>query len=258
MPNRTDFAHIYRNRGSPKQPLSKGAFSKTQVDRLPTATRTCKGTCLVASALVEILEKVQGANTNRGNRTESLWAGNLPPRGSLRGPLKTSQKSLKTSQKSLKTSESLLKPLKTSQNLSKPLKTSKNLWKNLWKTSLSESLSETLSEADSLSEALGPVAPIVLPLKLSPKIFMLAWKCQSWREILRVFSIFGSVGVGFKVGYRARASEQLPCRSAKWPPVPASVPASNCVTYPGKNYLFKNAWEMLLQGPGRVKNTTMY
>ena len=29
-------------------------------------------------------------NTIRGNKTESLWEGNLPLRGSLRGPLKTS------------------------------------------------------------------------------------------------------------------------------------------------------------------------
>ena len=38
----------------------------------------------------------------RGNRTESLWEGNLPLRGSLRGPLKTSEQSLKTSEKCLK------------------------------------------------------------------------------------------------------------------------------------------------------------
>ena len=99
-----------------------------------------------------MLKKVQGATRlgPRGNRTESLWEEILPLRGSLRGPLKTSQKSLKTSQK----------PLKTSQNLWKPLK-------KLWKPSLSETLSETLSEADFLSDALSPVAPILLPLKVS-------------------------------------------------------------------------------------------
>ena len=59
----------------------------------------------------------------RGNRTESLWEGNLPLRGSLRGPLKTPDKSRKTSEKSLKTSENGWKPLKTSKDLWKPLKT---------------------------------------------------------------------------------------------------------------------------------------
>ena len=47
----------------------------------------------------------------RGNRTESLCEGNLPLRGSLRGPLKTSKKSLKTSKQTLN-SENLQKPLK--------------------------------------------------------------------------------------------------------------------------------------------------
>ena len=99
---------------------------------------------------------------NRGNRTESLWEGNLPLRGSLRGPLKPSEKSLKTSQKSLKISENLLKPLKISKNLWEPLK-------KLWK-SPSQRPSQRLSQRQvSLSEALGPVAPILLPLKLSPR-----------------------------------------------------------------------------------------
>ena len=50
---------------------------------------------------------------DQGNRTESLWEGNLPLRGFLRGPLKTSENLLKTSEKSLKTSKNLWKPLKT-------------------------------------------------------------------------------------------------------------------------------------------------
>ena len=60
----------------------------------------------------------------------------MPLRGSLRGPLKTSEKSLKTSKK-----------------LSKPLKTSDN---------------PSFQRPSPLSEALGPVAPIRLPLKLPP------------------------------------------------------------------------------------------
>ena len=53
-----------------------------------------------------------GGNTIRGNKTESLWEGNLPLRGSLRGPLKISENLRKIS-----------------ENLCKPLKTSKKLWK---------------------------------------------------------------------------------------------------------------------------------
>ena len=60
-------------------------------------------------ARYNLRERLRG-NRNTGNKTDSLWEGNLPPRGSLRGPL---------------------------ENLCKPLK-----------TSLSEVLSETLSEAD--------------------------------------------------------------------------------------------------------------
>ena len=67
--------------------------------------------------------KLYGQQKVRGNRTESLWEGNLPLRGSLRGPLKTSEKSLKTT-----------------EDLWKPLKTSENLWK--------PSFSEILAEAD--------------------------------------------------------------------------------------------------------------
>ena len=52
-------------------------------------------------------------NTIRGNRTESLWEGNLPLRESLRGPLQTSEKSLKTSEKSLKTAVNLKKTSET-------------------------------------------------------------------------------------------------------------------------------------------------
>ena len=55
-------------------------------------------------------------NTNKGNRMESVWEGNLPLRGYLRRPLKTSEILWKTS-------ENLWKPLKTSKNLWKPLKT---------------------------------------------------------------------------------------------------------------------------------------
>ena len=62
-------------------------------------------------------------NTIRGNRNQSPWERNLPLRGSLRGPLKTPEKSLKTFEN----------PPKTSRK-------SENFWK--------PSLSETLSDAD--------------------------------------------------------------------------------------------------------------
>ena len=66
---------------------------------------------------------------------EYSWEGNLPLRGSLRGPLKTSE------------------------NLKKPPKTSE------------DPRSQRLSQRQiSLSEALGPVAPTHLSLKLSPRI----------------------------------------------------------------------------------------
>ena len=44
------------------------------------------------------LEKVKWGNTIRGNRTESLREGDLALRGSLRGPLKTSEEPLRTSE----------------------------------------------------------------------------------------------------------------------------------------------------------------
>ena len=78
-------------------------------------------------------KKSSRGKTIWGNRTESLREGNLPLRGSLRGPLKTSET-----------------PLNASGNLQKP---SEN------------PLSQRPSQRQiSLSEALGPVAPIHLPL----------------------------------------------------------------------------------------------
>ena len=69
------------------------------------------------------LEKVQGATRLGATGLRASERKSASER-SLRGPLKTSQKSLKTSQKTLKTSQNLSKPLKTSK---KPLKTSQNL-----------------------------------------------------------------------------------------------------------------------------------
>ena len=67
-------------------------------------------------------------NTIRSNRTDSLWEGNLPLRGSLRGPLKTSRETLKTSKNTLKL---LWKPLKTAllpwKRLRRPLLRRKRL-----------------------------------------------------------------------------------------------------------------------------------
>ena len=91
-------------------------------------------------------------NTIRGNRTESLWEGNLPLRGSLREPLK---------------------------NLWNPLKTSKTLWKPL-ETSENPPSQRPSQRQISLSEALGPVATIHLPLKLSPNNYLRVFWCNRW------------------------------------------------------------------------------
>ena len=91
------------------------------------------------------LEFQKRGNTIRGNRTESLWEGNLPLRGSLRGPLHISK--------------SLWKPLKTSENLSE------NLWNPLKTLPLRDPLRGRFP-----SQRLSVLLPlIVLPLKLSPR-----------------------------------------------------------------------------------------
>ena len=71
-------------------------------------------------------ERLRG-NTVRGNRTESLREENLPPRRSLRGPPKTSERYTGNEDQVTK--------------------------------GISEVLSETLSRKIFLSETLGPVAP---------------------------------------------------------------------------------------------------
>ena len=67
----------------------------------------------------KLLGESSRGNTNRGNTSESLWEGNLPLRGSLRGPLRTSEKSLKTSEKTLKRDP--LRGRFPSQRLSAPI-----------------------------------------------------------------------------------------------------------------------------------------
>ena len=63
---------------------------------------------------IPYLRESSRGNTIRGNRTERLWEGTLPLRGSLRGPLKTSEKVWKPS-------KTLLKPLKALRELSETL-----------------------------------------------------------------------------------------------------------------------------------------
>ena len=86
-------------------------------------------------------ESLRG-NTIRGNRTESLWEGNLPLRGSLRGSLKTSGKCLRA-------------PLKISENHPSQRPSQRQI---------------------SLSEALGPVAPN----RVSPWTLSEIYRTMEW------------------------------------------------------------------------------
>ena len=127
-------------------------------------------------------------NTIRGNRTESLWEGNLPLRGSLRGPLKTLWK----------ISENFWKPLKISENLWKPLKTSTNLWISL---ETSESLSKPLEASENPLRTLPRRDPLKDPLRgrfpsqrLWVQLPLLCCPLNSLRDIYWVLVLGEEVG----------------------------------------------------------------
>ena len=88
---------------------------------------------------------------NRGNRAESLWEGNLPLRGSLRGSLR----------------EGFSELFRGFQRFSEIFQRFSEIFQRS-----SEVLSETLSEARFPSQRLSVLLPlIVLPLELSPTRF---------------------------------------------------------------------------------------
>ena len=143
---------------------------------------------------------------DRGNRTESLWEGNLPLRGSLRGPVRG--RLFRDFSEVLRGFQRLLEVLRGFRRFSEVFRGFKRLLRGFQRFLRGfQRFSQRPSQRQiSLSEALGPVAPI----RVAPWTFAKFWILR-WRRISAVLDCRSLIGPTF-LERRGRRRMQLHAR----------------------------------------------